>query len=85
MEKLFAKIGITTTVLQRGKNSGVMSLTTPFTDSEKAAMQKLLEDIYEQFTGKAAQGRKMELEKLQVARQRPRLHRGSGEGTRPGR
>ncbi len=65
LEGLYAKIGLTTTVLQRGKNSGVMSLTTPFSDSEKAAMQKLLEDIYNQFTGKAAKGRKMELEKLQ--------------------
>jgi protease IV len=43
----------------------VMSLTTPFSDSEKAALQKMLEDIYGQFTGKAAKGRKMELEKLQ--------------------
>ena len=65
LEGLYAKIGLTTTVLQRGKNSGVMSLTTPFSDSEKAALQKLLEDIYNQFTGKAAKGRKMELEKLQ--------------------
>lgn len=65
LEKLYAKIGISMTVLQRGKNGGVMSLTTPFTDSEKAAMHKLLEDIYGQFTGKAAKGRKMDIEKLQ--------------------
>jgi len=64
LEKLYAKIGITTTVLQRGKNSGVMSLTTPFSESEQAAMKKLLLDIYEQFTTKAAEGRKMEVEKL---------------------
>jgi protease-4 len=65
VEKLYHKIGLTTTVLQRGKNSGVLSLTTPFSDSEKAAMQRLLEDIYDQFTRKAAQGRKMERERLQ--------------------
>ena len=64
MEKLFEKIGLTKTVLQRGKNSGVLSITSPFTDSEQAAMRKMLEDIYDQFTGKAAAGRKMDLEKL---------------------
>jgi protease-4 len=42
-----------------------MSMTTPFSDSEKAAMQKLLNDIYAQFTTKAAAGRKMEVDKLE--------------------
>jgi protease-4 len=65
LEKLYEKLGMTTTVLKRGKNSGVMSLTTPFSESEQTAMKKLLADIYEQFTSKAAQGRKMDLEKLQ--------------------
>jgi len=64
-EKFFEKIGITTTVVQRGKNSGVLSLTTPFTESEREAMQKMLNDIYSQFTKKAAAGRKMDYEKLE--------------------
>jgi protease-4 len=67
LQGLWEKIGITTTVISRGKNSGALSSTTPFTDSERDAMQKLLNEIYDQFTAKAAQGRKMEqpqLEKL---------------------
>ena len=64
-EKFFEKIGITTSVVQRGKNSGVLSITTPFSDSEKVAMQKMLNDIYAQFTTKAAAGRKMEVDKLE--------------------
>ncbi|MBM4074122.1 MAG: signal peptide peptidase SppA [Planctomycetes bacterium] len=64
-EKFFEKIGITTSVVQRGKNSGVLSLTTPFSDTERDAMQKMLNDIYAQFTSKAADGRKMEVEKLE--------------------
>ena len=67
MEGLFNKVGITTSVVSRGKNSGILSTTTGFTDSERAAMTKLLLDIYKQFTEKAAKGRKMEyaaLEKL---------------------
>jgi protease-4 len=62
---LFDKIGITTDVIARGKNSGVLSLTHGFSDSERTAMQKLLNDIYEQFTAKAAKGRKMEKDKLE--------------------
>ena len=37
----------------------------PFTDGQREAMMKLLNDIYRQFTEKAAQGRKMEYEKLE--------------------
>jgi len=64
-EKFYEKIGITTSVVQRGKNSGVLSMTTPFSDAEREAMQKMLNDIYAQFTKKAAAGRKMDHEKLE--------------------
>jgi protease-4 len=64
-EKFFEKIGITTSVVQRGKNSGVLSMTTPFTESERESMQKMLNDIYGQFTKKAAAGRKMDYDKLE--------------------
>jgi protease-4 len=65
LEGLFGKVGITTDVISRGKNSGVLSSTSGFTDSERAAMQRLLNDIYDQFTTKAAQGRKMDKDKLE--------------------
>lgn len=64
---LYNKVGITTSVISRGKNSGAMSELAPFSDTERAAMQKLMADIYDQFTAKAAESRKMpqaELEKL---------------------
>lgn len=67
LQGLWEKVGINTTIISRGKNSGALSTTTPFTDNERDAMQKLLNEIYDQFTSKAAQGRKMEqpqLEKL---------------------
>lgn len=64
-EKFYEKIGITTSVVHRGKNSGVLSMTTPFSDTERVAMQKMLNDIYAQFTKKAATGRKMDHEKLE--------------------
>lgn len=65
LEGLYNKIGITTSVVAHGKNSGINSMTTGFTDSERTAMTKLLLDIYKQFTEKAAKGRKMEYAKLE--------------------
>ncbi len=62
---LYNKVGITTDIISRGKNSGVLSSTTGFSDNERDAMQRLLNDIYDQFTSKAAQGRKMPKEKLE--------------------
>ncbi|MCE9555155.1 MAG: signal peptide peptidase SppA [Planctomycetes bacterium] len=62
---LLGKVGINTDVVSRGKNSGIFSMNEPFTDSERTAMQQLMQDTYKQFTTKAATGRKMELEKLQ--------------------
>lgn len=64
---LFKKVGVTTSVISRGKNSGALSGLDKFSDSERQAMQKLMADIYDQFTAKAAEGRKMpqaDLEKL---------------------
>jgi protease-4 len=65
LEKFFAKIGITHSIVQKGKNAGVLSVTTPFTDDERQAMQGILNDIYRQFTSKAAAGRKMPVEQLE--------------------
>jgi protease-4 len=64
---LYKKVGITTEVISRGKNSGVLSSTHGFNDNERDSMQRLLNDVYDQFTTKAAKGRKMDhaqLEKL---------------------
>lgn len=63
---LLEKIGVTTSVVTRGKNSSTLSLISGFSESERAAMQKMLDDIYRQFTSKAAQGREMPLDQLQA-------------------
>jgi protease-4 len=62
---LLDKVGITTSVISRGKNSGIMSMVSGFTPSERETMQKMLDEIYGQFTRKAAEGRKMEYTKLE--------------------
>ena len=61
---LLDKVGVTTSVVARGKNSGALSILTGFSDSERAAMQRMLDEIYGQFTTKAAEGRHMPVEKL---------------------
>jgi protease-4 len=62
----FQKLGITTDVVSRGKNSGVFSILTPFTPAEKDVLWKMMREIYRQFTSKAAESRKMELKDLQA-------------------
>lgn len=66
IEGLMKKVGVTTSVISRGANSGVMSMTTGFSDSEREAMQEMLNHTYEQFTQKAATGRKMEHKALEA-------------------
>jgi protease IV len=61
---LFDKIGITTETIERGKNSGLFSSSGKFTDSQREVIKNMMEDIYGQFTAKAAKGRNMPLDKL---------------------
>lgn len=65
LKGLFEKVGITTSVISRGQNSGIMSIMDGFTDTERKAMQRMLHEVYDQFTHKAAAGRGMEHEQLE--------------------
>ena len=66
LEGLMKKVGVTTSVIRRGKNSTVMSSTQSFSDTERESMQRMLNNTYEQFTQKAAAGRKMEVAELEA-------------------
>lgn len=64
---LMDKLGVTTDTITVGKNGTIFSTTTPFSESERAALQHLMDETYKQFVGKAAEGRKKsfdEIEKL---------------------
>jgi protease-4 len=65
IEGLLNKLGVNTDVISRGKSAGVFSITEPFSEPERQAWMRLMTDIYQQFTSKAAEGRKMDLTKLQ--------------------
>jgi protease IV len=64
MKGLFDKMGITTETIERGKNSGIFSSSGKFTDSQREVVKKMMEDMYGQFTAKAAKGRNMPVENL---------------------
>lgn len=49
--------GMHTDVVARGKNTGVMSSTFPWSETEKKALEGVVDEVYEQFTSKAAAGR----------------------------
>jgi protease-4 len=56
---LYKKLGLTTEVIARGKNSGAFSSTNPFTERERKVWMSMLRETYRQFVSKAAKGRKM--------------------------
>jgi protease-4 len=53
------KLGISTDLIARGANSGIFSPLQRFTDGEREALVRLMDDTYDQFTAKAAEGRKL--------------------------
>jgi protease-4 len=58
------KLGITFDGVKTGAYSDVGNMTRPLTAQERAMIQKEVDKIYGSFTGKAAAGRKMPVEKL---------------------
>jgi protease-4 len=64
LEGLFNKLGVKTESISRGKNSGWLSSVEPFSPSEREAWLRTMQDMYRQFTTKAAEGRKLDLQHL---------------------
>ena len=61
---LLDKVGLNTSVISRGKNSGLFSMESGFTDSERAAWKANMAECYDIFTSKVAAGRKIDIKKL---------------------
>ena len=61
---LYDKIGANHESYIRGRNAGMFSMARPFDEHEFAAFDKMVGDIYGQFTSKVAKGRNMELPKV---------------------
>jgi protease-4 len=54
---LYDKVGLTTESISRGKNAGLLSMTHPFSPSEKKAMEALMQDVYDQFLDRVQENR----------------------------
>ncbi len=62
---LYDKLGVTTEVISRGKNTGLFSSTEAFTPEQQKALSGMLREVYRQFVAKAARGRKMDVKQLE--------------------
>ena len=58
------KAGIRTEAVSKGRNAGWMSMSVPFTDSEREAFLGTMKDVYRLFTTKVAAGRRLDIEKV---------------------
>ena len=54
---LFEKLGIKSTTIHSGKNKNMMNFNEPFTDEQKAIMQSMCDECYDQFVSIVAKGR----------------------------
>lgn len=58
-ELLNDKLGITTDVVKTNKNSDLLTLTRPMTETERTLMQRNIEEGYQTFISHVAEGRRM--------------------------
>jgi protease IV len=58
------KIGITSEELKTGDIGELFTVSRPLTEAEKSIWQKRTEEVYETFTSKAAEGRKMTVDNV---------------------
>jgi protease-4 len=69
MAGLYDRVGVTTTMITRGRNAGIHSSVQPWDEVQRARMQALVDHIYADFKQRVADGRKMPIEKVEeVAR-----------------
>jgi protease-4 len=57
LQEMWKKLGVNWDGISVGDNAGMMSLNTPFTDSQRARMDAMFDRIYAAFIERVAQGR----------------------------
>ena len=63
---LMEKLGVKSETIHAGKNKNMLNYNEPFTDEQRAIMQSVADECYEQFTEIVASSRKMDIEKVQA-------------------
>ncbi len=61
---LFEKLGVTWDGMSWGENAGLWSMSRPMKESERAALNAAIDDTYDAFLTRVAQGRKMDKAKV---------------------
>jgi len=61
---LMDKMGIKSETITAGKNKNMMNFNAPFTPEQKAIMQSVADEAYDQFTNIVATNRKLPIEKV---------------------
>ncbi len=64
-DSLYDKVGINYETYIRGRNAAMFSTSKPFDDTEFAAFDRMVGDIYTQFTSKVAHGRSLDLDSVE--------------------
>ena len=65
LEELFKKIGFRMEIVKSGAYKDVGNPSREMTPEERAYMQKLIDNVHQQFVQDVAQGRKMQVERIQ--------------------
>lgn len=63
-QELFQKIGIYTTKIKSGQYKDIMSSDRPMTPEEQQILQNMINQMFEEFVGVIAEGRKMDVAKV---------------------
>lgn len=58
LKNLYDKLDLNKVYMKRGKNAGIFSLNSKFTDSERKIVQNMISDFYHKFVTKVAERRK---------------------------
>jgi len=66
VSQLWPKLGISWDGMQWGRNAGMWSINRPFTPEERAQMNGAIEDTYQQFLTRVAEGRGMKVENVRA-------------------
>lgn len=61
---MLEKIGVKSETITAGRNKNMMGFDSPFTEEQRAIIQSVADEAYNQFTGIVSQGRNMPLDKV---------------------
>jgi len=66
IEELLGKIGLKSQVIKSGEHKDIGSPTRPMTETDRQIIQSLIADVHQQFMTAVAEGRKMDLNKVEA-------------------